>query len=304
MANTDVSGCAKVFAPDAMPDDAGVYRGIDRFEFEQQTLILGDSFAWLASAQRESIHAIITDPRTQLREMLSPDALTRALSKAERERVFDSMCAWARATLPVLRPGAHVFLASTPTLSPTVSMALEEAGLERRGEIVRITGVQTGSIHEAAVAGQTLDESPGRCWEAWPLFRRPLEKGATVAVNLRKWQAGALRRISSAQPFADVVVDEPLAAEMASSDCVPQEFLRRLVRAALPLREGLILDPFAGAGDVLAACAHESVNAIGLESSPELFRLAKLTIPMRAEIDEAAAVRMKQAALTLPGLSL
>jgi DNA modification methylase len=48
----------------------------------------------------------------------------------------------------------------------------------------------------------------------------------------------------------------------------PQAFLRRVVRAALPLGDGTVLDPFAGSGSTLAAANAVGYASIGIESDP------------------------------------
>jgi site-specific DNA-methyltransferase (adenine-specific) len=59
----------------------------------------------------------------------------------------------------------------------------------------------------------------------------------------------------------------------------PNGFLRQLVRAALPLGEGIILDPFMGSGSTIAAAAACGPQSIGLELNLEYFKLASAAIP-------------------------
>ena len=51
---------------------------------------------------------------------------------------------WGKLLLPKLVPGAHVVVASNPLVSYIVSTALADSGLERRGEIVRLTMTMRG----------------------------------------------------------------------------------------------------------------------------------------------------------------
>ena len=59
----------------------------------------------------------------------------------------------------------------------------------------------------------------------------------------------------------------------------PQAFLRQLVRAALPLGEGVVFDPFAGLGSTLAASSTVGYNSIGIEKDREYFLIGKEAIP-------------------------
>ncbi len=59
----------------------------------------------------------------------------------------------------------------------------------------------------------------------------------------------------------------------------PQAFLRTLVRAVLPRGEGVVLDPFAGAGSTLAAAEAVGYQSIGVEQDERYFALAKRAIP-------------------------
>jgi site-specific DNA-methyltransferase (adenine-specific) len=64
----------------------------------------------------------------------------------------------------------------------------------------------------------------------------------------------------------------------------PQHFLRQLVRAALPLGEGIILDPFMGSGSTIAAAVACGLRSIGLEVHEDYFRMAVKAIPALAEL--------------------
>ena len=59
----------------------------------------------------------------------------------------------------------------------------------------------------------------------------------------------------------------------------PQSFLRKVVKAALPLGRGVILDPFAGAGSTLAATEAVGYRSIGVEKDTEFFEMARRAIP-------------------------
>jgi DNA modification methylase len=67
-------------------------------------------------------------------------------------------------------------------------------------------------------------------------------------------------------------------------DCIipslkPQAFLRQVVRALLPLGEGIVLDPFAGAGSTLAAAEAIGYASIGIEKDARYFEMACKAIP-------------------------
>ena len=55
--------------------------------------------------------------------------------------------------------------------------------------------------------------------------------------------------------------------------------MRQLVRASLPLGEGLVLDPFAGSASTLAAANAVGYESVGVESDPKFVRLAAQAIP-------------------------
>jgi site-specific DNA-methyltransferase (adenine-specific) len=55
--------------------------------------------------------------------------------------------------------------------------------------------------------------------------------------------------------------------------------VRKIVRAALPLGEGTILDPFAGAGSTLAAAEAVGYRSIGIEKDSRYFDIAREALP-------------------------
>jgi DNA modification methylase len=289
----------------------------EEFTTGMQRMLLGDCLRWLAQAEANSIHAIVTDPPYGVIEFLPEQiaklregrggvwrippsfdgaqrrALPRftVLSSEQRQGLLDFFLIFGKAVLPVLRPGAHVFVASNPLLSPLLSYALEQAGLERRGEIVRLVRTFRGGDRPKAAEKEygMVSTMPRSCWEPWALFRKPLEE-RTVAENLRRWQTGALRRLSAKTPFLDVIQSTTTPdAERAIAphpSVKPQHFLRQLVRSALPLREGVVLDPFAGSGTTLAACEYNGVAGIGVEVDRTYFEISKLAISKLSHITE------------------
>jgi site-specific DNA-methyltransferase (adenine-specific) len=195
---------------------------------------------------------------------------------------------WAEALLPVLVPGAHVIVASNPLVSHLVSVALGSAGLERRGEIVRLVMTMRGGDRPKNAHEEFPDVSvmPRSMWEPWLLFRKPVE--GRVSDNLRTWGTGGLRRISQNQPFGDVIRSHPTTAaerKLAPHPSLkPQAFLRQIVRAVLPLGKGVVLDPFAGSGSTLAACVAVGYDSVGVELDPAFIELAREAIPALAAL--------------------
>src|SRR5262249_54039478 len=79
----------------------------------------------------------------------------------------------------------------------------------------------------------------------------------------------------------------------------PQDFLRQVVRAALPLGTGVVLDPFAGSGSTLAAAEAIGYASIGLEKDPAYFKMAERAIPALASLraDQATLPQVSPIAL-------
>jgi hypothetical protein len=147
----------------------------------------------------------------------------------------------------VLVPGGHIFIAANPLLSHLVYGPFIEAGLEKRGEIIRLVQTLRGGDRPKNAHKEFSDVTvmPRSCWEPWGLFRKPCE--GRVQDNLRKWKTGGLRRISALEPFTDVIRSVPTRAEERAiaphPSLKPQAFMRQIVRAALPFGIGVILDP-------------------------------------------------------------
>ncbi|MCC7292093.1 MAG: site-specific DNA-methyltransferase [Phycisphaerales bacterium] len=189
---------------------------------------------------------------------------------------------------PLLVPGAHVFIATNPLVSHLVYEPLIAAGLEKRGELIRVVHTLRGgdrpkNAHEEF---PEISVMPKSCWEPWGLFRKPCE--GRVADNLRKWKTGGLRRISATEPFKDLLHASPArGAESVIAphpSLRPQSLMRRLVRAALPLRDGVLLDPFMGSGATIAAASALGLRSIGIDKDAEFFALASKAVPRLAEL--------------------
>ncbi len=291
------------------------------FAHDRATFYVGDCFEWLADRPPNSIHAVVTDPPYGLVEYTpkeqaklrkgrggvwrippSFDGHTRAplprfttLSVKDLDELGAFFQKWAAALMPVLVPGAHLVIASNPLVSFLVAGAAARAGLERRGEIVRLVMTMRGGDRPKNANQEFADVSvrPRSMYEQWLLFRKPLDGRAQD--NLRRWKTGGLRRISAERPFGDVIVSSPTrGAERRLAphpSLKPQAFLRQIVRAVLPLGEGVVLDPFAGSGSTLAAATAVGYDSIGIESDPDYARMAERAIPKLAALRGGAVVR-------------
>jgi site-specific DNA-methyltransferase (adenine-specific) len=105
----------------------------------------------------------------------------------------------------------------------------------------------------------------------------------TVGDCLRTFGTGGLRRVNERQPFSDVIVSGRTPRrerEIANHPSLkPQSLLRPIVHAALPLGEGIIVDPFMGSGSTVAAAEALGLKCIGIERHPEYFDMSKRAIP-------------------------
>jgi site-specific DNA-methyltransferase (adenine-specific) len=159
---------------------------------------------------------------------------------------------------------------------------------EKRGEIIRTVYTLRGGDRPKNAHDEFSDVTvmPKSCWEPWGLFRKPCE--GRVQDNLRKWKTGGLRRISATEPFKDLIRSSPARKQERAiaphPSLKPQSFLRQIVRASLPLGEGIILDPFMGSGSTIAAAEACGLQSIGLETREENFEMAESAIPKLAAL--------------------
>jgi site-specific DNA-methyltransferase (adenine-specific) len=277
--------------------------------FERSKLFHADCIEWLDNQAERSVHAVVTDPPYGLVEYTareqkklrsgrggvwrmppSFDGHTRAplprfttLKPADLEEMHAFFAQWAKTLRRVLVPGAHVVVASNPLVEHIVASALSGSGLEHRGTIVRLVMTMRGGDRPKNAHTEFSDVSvmPRSMWEPWLLLREPLD--GRVQDNLRKWQTGGLRRVSDDKPFGDVIPSHPTRAAERSlaphPSLKPQSFLRKVVRAVLPLGAGTILDPFAGAGSTLAAANAVGYASVGVELDPHYVEMAVDGIP-------------------------
>ena len=276
-----------------------------------------DAFDWLREAERNSIHAVVTDPPFCVLEY-TPDQLAKrrnghggiwrippnfdgamrkpvprftALTERDRNMMRLFFVEFAGLLYNVVVPGAHVFVAATPVVSHLVYEPFIEAGFEKRGEIVRIVKTLRGGDRPKNAEREYpgVNVMPRSSWEPWGLFRKPIE--GRVQDNLRRWGTGGLRRISDRRPFRDVIECAPARGpERKIADhpsLKPQALMRQLVHASLPLGEGIVLDPFMGSGATIAAATALGIRSVGIEIDADFFRLAETAIPKLAELPYA-----------------
>jgi site-specific DNA-methyltransferase (adenine-specific) len=275
-------------------------------------LFHSDAFAWLATAPACSVEAVVTDPPYGLLEYTdeqlkkrnagkggvwrippafdgcqrSPLPRFTVLTRDDHDRLRDFFARLGAGLLRVMAPGAHLFIATNPLVSYLVYEPLIEAGFEKRGEIIRLAQTLRGGDRpkNAEKEFAMVSVMPRSCWEPWGLFRKPCE--GRVKDNLRKWKTGGLRRISKDEPFRDLIASSVARngeREIAPHPSLkPQRFLRQICRAALPLEEGAILDPFMGSGSTVAAAVACGARGIGIEVNEQYYALASKAVPLLA----------------------
>jgi DNA modification methylase len=296
----------------------------------QSTLYVGDCMSWLAGRAENSVHAVVTDPPYGLHEYTakeqgklragkggvwrippsfdghqrSPLPRFTVLTDDDRVALQVFFKTWAKLLYRVVVPGGNVAVASNPLLSHLVSNALVGGGFEVRGSIVRLTMTMRGgdrpkNAHEEFSGVSVM---PRSMWEPWVIARKPLQ--GRVQDNLRLWKTGGWRRISNERPFGDVIRSSPTTQkERRIADhpsLKPQSFLRQIAYAALPLGEGIVLDPFAGSGSTLAACNAVGYSSIGVEKDTLYAEMAgnaieplsrlKLVEPVGPQLFDSVAV--------------
>jgi len=286
------------------------------------TIHLGDCLEWMDARAPNSVHAIVTDPPYGIKEYtgvekeklrnghggvwrIPPtlDGCERAplprftiLSDEERAGMQSFFLTFAKKALRVLVPGAHVFIAANPLLSQLVYLPFIEAGFEKRGEVIRLVQTLRGGDRPKNAHEEFQDVSvmPRSAWEPWGLFRKPCE--GRVQDNLRKWHTGGLRRISSDLPFCDVIKSAPTRKEERAisphPSLKPQDFMRQVVRAALPLGTGIVLDPFMGGGSTIAAAVAVGYDSVGIELDAAFFAATEKAIPLLAKFSRSPQLEL------------
>lgn len=271
-------------------------------------------FDWMRTADSHSIHAIVTDPpyglveyteteQTKLRtgrggvwrippsfdgHQRSPLPRFTVLSDGDRSAMYDFFHEFGELALRVTMPGANVLVATNPLFVHVVASAMSDAGLEVRGQIIRLVMTMRGGDRPKNAHEEFPDISvlPRSMFEPWLVLRHPLD--GRVQDTLRKWNTGGFRRLSAERPFGDVIPSHPTPKnekQIAPHPSLkPQAFLRAVVRASLPTGKGVILDPFAGSGSTLAAANALGLNSIGVEKDARYVSLAQRAIPKLAAL--------------------
>lgn len=289
----------------------------DTVELRKTLAIHADCFEWMSRLPSESIHSIVTDPPYGIKEYdldqlekrdngtggiwrippsfdgneRSPLPRFTALNDKDLERISEFFTKWSELAVRTLKPGGHVIMACNSIIAPIVYNALIEGGLEFRGQIIRseYRTLRGGDRPKGAEDKfRNTSTMPRACYEPWALVRKPLGD-LRVRDCLRKHSTGALRRKPDGSPFEDVIPSgkTPKAErEIGGHEALkPQDFLRKVVYASLPLGEGVVVDPFMGSGSTLAASEAVEYHAIGVERLPNYFEEAEDTIPRLAKSD-------------------
>lgn len=273
------------------------------------TYVLADAIQWLAELPPNSIHAVVTDPPYGVTEYEDKNHEKLKQGRGGVWRIPPSFDGAKRRPLPrftvltqdeitalqsffgalayglsrALVPGGHILIASNPLLSTLTFHAFQRAGLEKRGEVIRLVQTLRGGDRPKGAEAEFSDVSmmARSCWEPWGIFRKPFT--GTAAENLRQWGTGGLRRISEDEPFKDVIPCSPtrgIERDIAPHPSLkPQRFMRQVVRAALPLGIGIVYDPFAGSGSTLAAAEANGYHSIGTDRDPQYFALGCKAFP-------------------------
>lgn len=279
-------------------------------------IINADCLEWLSRLPENTLHGIVTDPPYGIKEyeadqlekrangkggiwrlppgfdnnVRSPLPRFTALNDKERKVIAEFFVKWGKLALQVLRPGAHIIIATNAYIAQLLYNALVESGLEFRGQIIRIVRTLRGGDRpkNAEKEFPGVSSMPRGCYEPWGLFRKPIPDGMKVSECLKKFQTGGLRRISEDKPFEDLIPSERTPRYekkiAAHPSLKPQSLMRRFVYAILPLGKGVVADPFMGSGSTIAAAEAMGLKAVGVEKYADYFEMAKEAIPKLKEI--------------------
>lgn len=283
----------------------------DSKQIGNSLLVLADCFEWLGRIEENSLHAIVTDPPYGVKEYefdqiekrengnggiwrlppsfdghkRAPLPRFTALNNKERAEIKEFFFQWAKVALHAMRPGAHLFLATNSFLSQLVFSALIDGGFEFRGEIIRLVTTLRGGDRPKNAEQEFPDVAslPRANYEPWGLFRKPLLKGMKVSDCLREFGTGGIRRTYQGKNIGDVIACSRTSAKEKAvakhPTLKPQMFMRRVVWASLPLGNGIIADPFSGAGSTVAAAEAVGLSCIGVERYKDYFDVSQDSVP-------------------------
>ena len=283
------------------------YIDYEHEEAGNSTIVHADCFEWMGRVPKESVHAIVTDPPYGVKEYhfdqlekrangnggiwrippsfdgheRAPLPRFTALNKSERKKLEEFFFEWGKLAMRVLRPGGHLIIATNAHLSQLVFGSLVDAGFEFRSELIRLVRTLRGGDRpkNAETEFPNVCSLPRGCFEPWGILRKLMPEGYTVSQCLREFGTGGLQRRRDGLPFSDVIQNErtPQREKLIADhpSLKPQSFLRQVVHAALPLGEGIILDPFMGSGSTIAACEAMGLPGIGVERYLDYFRNGK-----------------------------
>lgn len=109
---------------------------------------------------------------------------------------------WAREAFRVLKPGGLMLVFCGPRTYHRMATGVEDAGFEVRDQLMWIFG---SGFPKSLNIGNGLGTALKPAHEPIVMARKPLEKGLSVAQNVRKWGTGAINvdgcRISADEPL-------------------------------------------------------------------------------------------------------
>jgi site-specific DNA-methyltransferase (adenine-specific) len=140
------------------------------------------------------------------------------------------------------------------------------------------------------------------CYEPWGVLRKPIPLGMKLSDCLRQFQTGGLRRNLDGTPLGDIIPSERTSQKERAianhPSLKPQSFLRQIVYAALPLGEGIVVEPFMGSGSTVAAGEAIGICCIGVERNLEYYEMSRTAIPKLITL-ETPKQQMNDLQLTL-----
>lgn len=306
-----LDGLPEVEDPDADWDDGGGVHAIVTdppygvIEFAEENV----------EKMREGVGGVWRIPPSMDGNQRNPLPRFTVLNDDDKQMLQDFFAKFGELAYDVLRPGGHIFIASTQLLMHYVSAGFDAAGLERRDVLVRETKTLRGGDRPKGAHDhpeyKNVSSMPRVYWEPWLLYRKPYEGKLTGTLD--EWQTGGLRRESDERPFTDLLQDgkTPKQEREITKDAnpesddphpnvKPQSLMRELCHAALPLQEGVILDPFMGSGATIGAAEALKYDSVGIELDESYYAMAEDAIPkfasMNTPIDDREDVKRHQAA--------